>query len=138
MHEKSGGQRIAVCNHTTDAIHRREPEQHELAVAFDGFDLSTRKMLLESGRVIDKIRLPKPHGQNPPAQNRSAQAARYCLDFGKFRHGGITNKISHPLDALQAGDTNPMKSAIPPQLLQITSCDNSDKEDAPESQPDAL
>jgi hypothetical protein len=31
-----------------------------------------------------------------------------------------------------------MKSAIPPQLLQITSCDNSDKEDALESQPDAL
>jgi len=96
MHEKSGGQRIAVCKGTTDPIHRREPEQHELAVAFDGFDLSTWQMLLESGWVIDKIRLPKPHGQNPPAQNRSPQTPRYCFDFGKFRHEGSRTKYHIP------------------------------------------
>jgi hypothetical protein len=96
MHEKSGGQSVAVCNRMTDAIHRREPEQHELAVAFNGFDLSTWQMLLESGWVVDKIRLPEPHGQNPPAENGPAQAARYCLDFGKFRHEGSQTKYHIP------------------------------------------
>jgi len=74
--------------------------------------LSAGKMLLERSRVIDEIRFPEPHGQNPPAHNRSPQAPRYCFDFRKFRHEGILNKIAHPRAAPQARDTNPTMSAI--------------------------
>src|SRR6202795_1306579 len=69
-------------------------------------------MLLERSRVIDEIRFPEPHGQNPPTHNRSSQAPRYCFDFRKFRHEGIANKIAHPPALTQADDTNPTMFTI--------------------------
>ncbi len=112
MDEQCGGRSIAICNRGAINFNRREPQQHELAVTLDGFDLSAGKILLKRGRVINEIRFPEPHGKYPPAHNRSPQAARYCFDFRKFRHEGIANKIAHPLATTQVDDANLEKSAI--------------------------
>ncbi len=97
MHEQRGGGSITVGNRGRGVVHRRKPQQHELSVTIDSFDLPARKVLLERYRVIDEIRFPKPHGHDSPPNNRTAEAARHCLDFRKFRHEGITSKIAYPL-----------------------------------------
>jgi len=112
MHEQRGRSRIAVRRGRTSAARGRKPQQHELAVALNGFDLPAGKMLFEGRRVIDEIRFPEPHGENPPPHNRSPQASRYCFDFRKFWHEGITIKIAHPLAATQSRNTIPSRSAI--------------------------
>ena len=112
MHEQRGRRRIAVRGGRTSAARGRKSQQHELAVALNGFDLPAWKMLFEGRRVIDEIRFPEPYGQNPPPHNRSPQASRYCFDFRKFWHEGITIKIAHPLAATQFHNTVSLRSTI--------------------------
>ncbi len=112
MHEQRGRRGLTVCGRTASAVRRREPQQHELAITLNGFDLPAGKMLFEGRRVVDKIRFPEPHGQNAPAHDRSPQASRYCFDFRKFRHEGITIKIAHALARTQSGNGDPKKAAI--------------------------
>jgi hypothetical protein len=64
-------------------------------------------MLLQRDRIIDKIRFPKPHGQNAASNNRAPQTARYSFDFRKFWHEGIANKITHPLAARRPATRTP-------------------------------
>src|SRR5580698_5473988 len=108
VHEKRGRSRITVRHREPNAADRRETQQHELAITLDGFDLPAGEMLLKRSRVIDKIGFAQPYGQNPAAHNRAPQASRYCFDFGKFWHEGISNKIAHPLVMAQSLRTNPL------------------------------
>src|SRR5580692_4406254 len=112
MHEQCGGTSVPVFCRRDSGIDLRKPQKHEFSVALHGFDLPSRQMLLERGRVIDEIRFPEADGNNSPAHDRSPQASRYCFDFRKFRHEGIANKITHPLAAAQATEANPTGSAI--------------------------
>ena len=43
-------------------------------------------MLLQRGRIIDKISLTEPDRKYPPPENCLPQSSRYRFDFGKFRH----------------------------------------------------
>src|SRR5580658_111225 len=110
--EKRGRRSVAICRGRRNAVDRRKTQKHELAITLDGFDSPAGELLLERGRIIDEIRLAKPHRQNPPAHNRAPQTSRYCLDFRKFGHEGIANKITHPPATMQATEANPKRSAI--------------------------
>jgi len=86
MHEQRSRRRVSICRRAGVSIHRREPQQHELAVTLDRFDLAPRQVLLQRGRIVDKIRFAQRDGNNPAAENCLPQSACYRFDFGKFRH----------------------------------------------------
>src|SRR5713226_1716249 len=86
MHEQRCGRRIPICNSAEFLIRRRQSQQHEFAVTLHRFDLAARQVLLQRGRIIDKIRFTQHDRKDPPSENRLPQSAGYRFDFGKFRH----------------------------------------------------
>lgn len=64
----------------------REPQQHEFAVAFDRFDGSARKVLLEVSGVVNEVRLAEPDRDDAPAKYGAAKAASNSFYLGQFGH----------------------------------------------------
>src|SRR5438552_10977144 len=86
MHKQRRRRGVSICGSTRLLVHRRQPQQPEFSVTLDGLDLTTRQMLFQRGRVVDKVRLTQRNGKNSPPENRLPQSSRYRLDFWKFRH----------------------------------------------------
>src|SRR5207253_3188565 len=55
MHKQRRRRGVSICGSTRLLVHRRQPQQHEFAVTLDGLDLTTRQMLFQRGRVVDKV-----------------------------------------------------------------------------------
>lgn len=86
MNEQRCGGCVAVGGDGGITNRGRETQQHEFAVAFDRFDGSAWKVLLEVGRVVNEIRLAEANGNDAPAKYGAAKAAGDSFYFGKFGH----------------------------------------------------
>src|SRR6267154_6523497 len=163
MYQQRRLRRIAICGNAGLSIDRRQPQQYEFPIAFYCLDLAPGQVLLQRGRIIDKISLTEPDRNYPPPENCLPQYSRYRFDFGKFRHKGRKNlqnsTAPHPM--LFGQGANPRSSGRSAfcnyagnrdrcggaacrggcphagTLASATSCGNSDKADAPGSPQDS-
>ncbi len=136
MHEKRSRRCIAICRCRRTTFDRRETQQHEFAITVDGLDLPARKMLLERGRIIDKIRLTKPHGQYSAGLRSFAAALELpfrlqeVLAWRDHKQNNTTPRRS----AGRRQETYEIRGAAA-AFMQVTSFDSSDKEAARGSLP---
>src|SRR5256884_1141398 len=96
MYQQRRLRRIAIGGNAGLSTHRRQSQQYEFPIAFHRLDLAPGQVLLQRGRIIDKISLTEPDRKYPPPENCLPQSSRYRFDFGKFRHKEErTFKIAH-------------------------------------------
>src|SRR6266850_1133787 len=86
MHQQCRRRSIPIGGYAVPSSRRGKPQQHELSKTLHGRNPPPRQVLLQRCGIINEIRLPEHHGNNPPSENRSPQSARYCFDLGKLRH----------------------------------------------------
>jgi hypothetical protein len=82
VHEQRCRRGIAVSGGGDGIVNRGQPQKHEFSIAFDGFDLPSRQMLLKRGGIVDEVRLSETYRDNSPTDDSSPQSTGYCFDFG--------------------------------------------------------